>query len=193
MLLDLNALVHPRLYVMDGIMAMEGNGPRGGRPVRLGVILLSDDPVALDSIACRIIDVDPMLVPTVRLGQELGYGRAGVGSVELCGDDIDVLVSSSFDIDRKKLRPLRTRGVMRFFRNRLVPKPVMNTDRCLRCGICVRMCPADPKAVDWMKGNKKKPPVYDYSRCIRCYCCQELCPEKAIRLKKPLLRRLFSR
>jgi formate hydrogenlyase subunit 6/NADH:ubiquinone oxidoreductase subunit I len=82
---------------------------------------------------------------------------------------------------------------MRFFRNRLVPKPFINTDRCLRCGICVRMCPAEPKAVDWISGNKKKPPVYDYRRCIRCYCCQEVCPEKAIRLKKPLLRRLFPR
>jgi uncharacterized protein (DUF362 family)/NAD-dependent dihydropyrimidine dehydrogenase PreA subunit len=193
MLLDLNALVHPRLYVMDGIMAMEGNGPRGGRPVKLGVLLLSDDPVALDSVACRIIAVDPMLVPTVRLGQELGYGEAGAGSVELCGDDISMLVSPSFDIDRKRLRPIRTRGIMRFFRNRLVPKPFINPDRCLRSGSCGRMWPAEPKAVDWIRGNKKKPPVYDYRRCIRCYCCQEVCPEKAIRLKKPLLRRLFPR
>jgi uncharacterized protein (DUF362 family) len=75
MLLDLNALVHPRLYVMDGIMAMEGNGPRGGRPVKLGVLLLSDDPVALASVACRNHRRGSVLVPTLALGQELGYGR----------------------------------------------------------------------------------------------------------------------
>ena len=32
MLVDLNTLLRPRLYITDGIMAMEGNGPRTGRP-----------------------------------------------------------------------------------------------------------------------------------------------------------------
>ena len=35
MLVDLNTLIKPRLYIMDGIMAMEGNGPRSGRPKQL--------------------------------------------------------------------------------------------------------------------------------------------------------------
>lgn len=29
MLVDLNKLVKPKLYIMDGIIAMDGNGPRG--------------------------------------------------------------------------------------------------------------------------------------------------------------------
>jgi uncharacterized protein (DUF362 family) len=32
MLVDLNLLLKPRLYIMDGIIAMEGNGPRNGTP-----------------------------------------------------------------------------------------------------------------------------------------------------------------
>ena len=31
MLVDLNTLIKPRLYIMDGIVAMEGNGPRSGK------------------------------------------------------------------------------------------------------------------------------------------------------------------
>lgn len=57
MLVDLNTLVKPRLYVMDGIMAMEGNGPRSGKPKKMGVLLFSSDPVAIDATACRIIDL----------------------------------------------------------------------------------------------------------------------------------------
>ncbi|MDA1469461.1 DUF362 domain-containing protein [Brachyspira hyodysenteriae] len=30
MLLDLNKLISPKLYIMDAILAMEGNGPRNG-------------------------------------------------------------------------------------------------------------------------------------------------------------------
>ena len=33
MLVDLNKMVKPRLYLMDGIVAMEGNGPGAGDPV----------------------------------------------------------------------------------------------------------------------------------------------------------------
>ncbi|WP_228725138.1 DUF362 domain-containing protein [Caproicibacter fermentans] len=32
MLIDLNSYIRPRLFIMDGILAMEGNGPRGGTP-----------------------------------------------------------------------------------------------------------------------------------------------------------------
>ncbi|MBE0417670.1 MAG: DUF362 domain-containing protein, partial [Coriobacteriia bacterium] len=75
MLVDLCAAVAPRLYVMDGIVAMEGNGPRGGDSRPVGVLLLSDDPVALDATACRLMGLDPTLVETVTLGQESGLGR----------------------------------------------------------------------------------------------------------------------
>jgi len=49
---------------MDGITAMEGNGPRSGKPKQLGVLLISADPIALDAIACRIIALNPEVVPT---------------------------------------------------------------------------------------------------------------------------------
>jgi len=47
MLVDLNLLIEPRLYIMDGIVAMEGNGPRNGTPRPMHVLLFSTDPVAL--------------------------------------------------------------------------------------------------------------------------------------------------
>ena len=38
MLIDLNQCVNPRLYIMDGITAMEGNGPGSGDPVDMKVM-----------------------------------------------------------------------------------------------------------------------------------------------------------
>jgi uncharacterized protein (DUF362 family) len=49
MLVDLNNFVRPSLYVMDGIRAMEGNGPRGGKPFSMNILLFSSDPIALDA------------------------------------------------------------------------------------------------------------------------------------------------
>ncbi|MBN1998724.1 DUF362 domain-containing protein, partial [candidate division KSB1 bacterium] len=74
MLVDLNMYLKPRLFIMDGILAMEGNGPRGGTPINTGVFLLSTDPVALDATVCRLLDINPEIVPTTRLGYEMGLG-----------------------------------------------------------------------------------------------------------------------
>lgn len=191
MLLDLNFYIKPRLYVMDAVYAMEGNGPRGGTPVKTGCILVSDDPVALDAAACRIMNLDPELVPVIKLGRE--YTEPYENTVYTCSRPEEFL-KPDFDVDRSSLTASKSSGfLVKFAGNRWLPKPVIDMDRCLRCGICVRACPVKPAAVDWKKGNKKKPPVYDYGRCIRCFCCQEMCPEKAVRLKKPLLRRLFRK
>ena len=58
MLADLNLCVKPRLHIMDGIVAMEGNGPGSGDPFPINAILVSTDPVALDAVFCKLIYLD---------------------------------------------------------------------------------------------------------------------------------------
>lgn len=192
MLLDLNNLAGPRLYVMDGVMAMEGNGPRGGDVREMGVILISTDPVALDATVCRMIDMNPEHVPTIRYAEDFGAGKWRENDIDIVGDELSRFTEPSFNIKRKPVRAYGRSGFLSFINNALVPKPVINRERCTACGICVKSCPVEPKALSWDKGDTKKSPVYDYDRCIRCYCCQELCPESAIDLKTPTLRRFLN-
>jgi len=192
MLVDLNGLVKPALYIMDGIMAMEGNGPRGGKPRRMGIILFSEDPIALDATVCRLIDLDPELVPTIRYGHQAGAGKFREDEIELAGDDFSGFRLPDFDINRNPLKVYRSRGIMRFASNRLVPKPIIVKEKCVSCGACVALCPTKPKSVNWETGDRTVPPVHNYATCIRCYCCQEICPEDAIILERPLLRRLIG-
>lgn len=196
MLVDLTRFVRPRLYVMDAIWAMEGNGPRNGKPKRLNVLALSDDSVALDATACQLIGIDPKTVPTIRLGEECGAGTSRESEIFLVGEEIDALKVPDFDVDRGPVRPFRRMGLSRFVTNRLVARPVIVEERCVKCGVCVETCPARPKALTWPGGDRSVPPAYDYSRCIRCYCCQEVCPEGAILLEEPMARKaieFFSR
>ncbi len=198
-IVDLNRLLRPRLYAMDAIVAMQGNGPRGGDPRPMHALLFSDDPVALDAVACRMIALDPSLVPTITYGEEFGLGSAS--DVEILGDPVDSFTDPGFVVNRK---PGSTTGpakavtgpLSRFFRNRLVPRPAIDHDLCTACGTCVAVCPVDPKAVEFASPAaraQKKPPVHDYDLCIRCYCCQELCPERAIDIEQPLLGRIIHR
>ena len=75
MLIDLNKCVAPKLYVMDGIVAMEGNGPGSGDPVPMNVMLMSTDPVALDSVFSCLIYLKPEMVPTNYHGEKMGLDR----------------------------------------------------------------------------------------------------------------------
>jgi uncharacterized protein (DUF362 family)/Pyruvate/2-oxoacid:ferredoxin oxidoreductase delta subunit len=193
MLVDLNGLVNPALYIMDGVMAMEGNGPRGGKPRRMNLLLFSTDPIALDATVCRLLGVDPERVPTIAAGAEAGAGTYAESGIELLGDDPSWFKTPDFDINRAPVAVYKTKGVMRFINNRLVPRPVINEDACTACGTCVTMCPTDPKSVNWQGEDRIGPPLHNYKTCIRCYCCQEVCPESAIILRPPLIRRLFVR
>lgn len=83
MLIDLNQYVKPRLYIMDGITAMEGNGPGSGDPVAMNVILMSTDPVALDSVFARLVYLEPELVPTNYHGEKMGLGNCREENIEV--------------------------------------------------------------------------------------------------------------
>ena len=194
MLVDINTLIKPRLYVMDGITAMEGNGPRSGKPKQLNVLLLSTDPIALDATACRIIDLSPEVVPTSKLGEKAGLGTYHVENIEIVGEPLAAFIDKSFNVNRTAPTPVGKSGrAMSFIKNQITQRPLIDKTKCTRCGTCVRMCPVEPKAVDWDKGNKTQPPRHNYDRCIRCYCCQETCPEGAISIVSPWLVRLFAR
>jgi uncharacterized protein (DUF362 family)/Pyruvate/2-oxoacid:ferredoxin oxidoreductase delta subunit len=193
MLVDLNTLIKPRLYIMDGIMAMEGNGPRSGKLKRLNVLLLSSDPVALDATACRIACIDPEIVPTSKPGEKAGLGTYNVENIELMGEALESFIDTSFEMNRTPPIPGSGGRFRVFLKNRITERPVIDKAKCTCCGTCITMCSVQPKAVDWYKGDTSKPPRYNYNRCIRCYCCQETCPEGAIYLRSPLLGRIYSR
>ena len=189
MLIDLNKCVAPKLYVMDGIVAMEGNGPGSGDPVPMNVLLMSTDPVALDSVFSRLVYLKPEMVPTNYHGEKMGLGTWKEEEITLLTPDGEISMAEAvkkygnpvFNVDRTEVRKniwTRMAGALNIFQK----KPYIEADKCVRCGICVQSCPVPGKAVDFRKG-KDKPPVYDYKKCIRCFCCQEMCPKKAIKVK----------
>ena len=193
MLIDLNMVIKPRLCITDAVMAMEGNGPRNGKPRKIGALLISTDPVALDAVACKIIDLNPEFVPTMVPGEKAGLGTYHDENIGVVGENVADFICKDFDVVRKPVEHAASGALRIFLKNRTNPRPVIDKALCTKCGTCVRHCPVTPKAVDWVNGDEKRPPEHNYGRCIRCFCCQELCPEGAISIKETLLGRMFFR
>ncbi|MFC1693337.1 DUF362 domain-containing protein [Candidatus Latescibacterota bacterium] len=51
--------VQPDLSVIDGIVAIEGDGPWDGDPLEYGVILSSTDCIAADRLCTELMGIDP--------------------------------------------------------------------------------------------------------------------------------------
>ena len=187
MLVDLNLLLKPRLFIMDGIIAMEGNGPRNGSARKMNLLLLSTDPVALDASVCRLVDLNPELVETLVYGEKFGLGT--MTDIDYVGDPIEDFIVPDFEVNRSPQKTTTGTSFLStsFLRRFSAPRPTIDPDLCTKCGRCVEVCPAQPKALSWSSAGKTTPPVYDYAKCIRCYCCQELCPFNAIYVKVPPL------
>lgn len=191
-LVDIHRCVKPRLHIMDGIVAMEGNGPGNGDPISMNVLLFSSDPVAVDTVFCYLVNLNPELIPTNVQGQVMGIGTYDEKNIEIiyASEKVEQITreelfkvcgNGEFNVPRKKAK-----GTFLFNYSKLMTRfarrPYIDKKECVKCGVCVSHCPVPGKAIDFKKG-KGEPPVYDYSKCIRCYCCQEMCPKNAIKVK----------
>ncbi|HEX2425029.1 MAG TPA: DUF362 domain-containing protein [Actinomycetota bacterium] len=74
-IVDVAAGVRPELQIVDGIVGMEGNGPIQGTPVRAGLLVFGNDPVATDVTAASLMGLDPMRLPSIaEAARFLGQG-----------------------------------------------------------------------------------------------------------------------
>jgi NAD-dependent dihydropyrimidine dehydrogenase PreA subunit len=155
----------------------------------MNVLLLSEDPVALDSVFCSLIHLKPQMVPTNFHGEKMGLGSWKSECIELLTPEGEISIEEAvrrygnpdFRVDRRAVRNGTWERLAKAL-NIFQKKPYIDEKKCIRCGICVESCPVQGKAVNF-KNGRTKPPVYDYKKCIRCFCCQEMCPKKAIRVK----------
>jgi len=72
---DINKTLPPHVTVIDGFIAMEGMGPVHGKPVKMDTIVASVDPVAADSVACRVMGFEPEEIDHIRWSHESGIGN----------------------------------------------------------------------------------------------------------------------
>jgi uncharacterized protein (DUF362 family) len=166
MMLDILTIVKPNLYIMDGIVGMQGQGPGSGDPVDMGLVLASSDHVAMDIAVCKILGIEPVGIPALKRAKVRGMWPG----------KIDYPIKSPENVAYKGFRLPNTADHLLTGRKTPNKSPVV-TDKCIACGDCEGICPKEAVKV---QGSKA---AITYSKCIRCFCCHEVCPEDAIVLR----------
>lgn len=181
MLVDLCCTLKPQLNLVDGVMAMEGNGPSGGTPRFVGALLASRNPFAADVVCATLIHQTPEQNLILKLGMDRGVCPKNLEEIDLWGADPQALAVADFvQPDTKNvdflmkvpafLRPLATKLT--------TPLPRIRRAECVGCGKCAESCPQH--TIQILDGKAE----IQYKDCIRCYCCHEMCPKHVIDIKR---------
>jgi Pyruvate/2-oxoacid:ferredoxin oxidoreductase delta subunit len=160
---------------MDAVVGMEGNGPASPELREIGLILASDNAVALDGVVARMMGVDPGRLRFLQKAKAMGLGDYSSDMVQIEGE---MRILPDF-----KLPPLGGEAItgnpaireLMTASSRV--RPQADPELCTACGSCIDHCSVSALA---MQDNL---PVVDAGICITCFCCQEICPEKAMSLK----------
>lgn len=194
MLLDLNTLVGTSFAILDGIVAMEGNGPKNGSPKKMDTIIMGSSVSAIDSVAVRLIGYNnPLDTPTLKEVYDNKWGAVLPDEIEVLGEKMEDMKAKDFKLSRKgRGFHFSSPTVSKFLTGMVAPSPSLIDDKCVGCKRCQEVCPEQGKVITMVKKDNKLKPVWDMKNCIRCFCCQELCPAGAIETKNTTLGKLLG-
>lgn len=194
MLIDLNQYVKPRLYIMDGITAMEGNGPGSGDPTAMNVILMSTDPVALDSVFARLVYLKPEMVPTNYHGEKMGLGNCKEANIEVVVVKENSQISVERDFGNEEQKNNKITVAKKQCENADISADENQSDINISCNIIpmevlieqygnphFNVDRTKVRSNIWTKLAKalnifQKKPYIEPDKCVRCGICVNSCP-----------------
>lgn len=87
-ILDMVKVNKMGLTVIDGSIAMEGDGPAGGPLVKMDLIIAGINPLATDMVAAATMGYEPNEVPTFTVAHQAGMRPASLDEIEIRGEKI---------------------------------------------------------------------------------------------------------
>lgn len=195
MLLDLNSVVKTKFAILDGITAMEGNGPKNGKPKNLDAIVMGECLTAVDSVGARMIGYDNVLdIPMLNQAHITKWGAVLPEEISVVGEKFEDMKVTDFELIRNTNEFIFiNKEVTGILKKMLAPNPVLIEDKCVGCRRCEEVCPEKPNVITMVQGKNKLEPKWNMKKCIRCFCCQELCPVGAIKTKYPMIAKIMQK
>lgn len=175
----------PRLAVMDGITAMEGDGPAAGELRNANLIIAGNDCVACDAVFAALVGLEPLQIEITAEAYRRKLGEADLSRIELLGESLKDAKLHNFKLPKTSIVRKIPRPVFKLLAKSIKFWPEINDKICKKCLICEKSCPAQCITIE-EEGSR-----IDYRKCVRCFCCHELCPYEAISIGRSLLAKMI--
>lgn len=193
----LNEIIKPDLNIVDGIIAMEGDGPGAGTPKRFNWIISGKNTFLTDAVCAKLLNFNFMDIPYLKIAYKKGYIRKEdfkklnkikkQGSIKKARKRplSNLLLKNIFVRPRywKILDPFFSKGPIPFSLHKLKVKQdiYINDDAKIKnisidkskCNLC-KKCEICPQNL--------KPYKLISNECIKCLYCYMICPQNAIKV-----------
>ncbi len=170
------------LTIMDAVIAMEGKGPRAGKPRKIGLMIAGFNPAAVDIVGYTLMNGNPTNLDAITSLAKRTELPVDINQLDIIGiDNINNFIIKDFKkpkISLLKKDRIREGTLISKLSEKLMKISIkINRKRCILCEECVRHCPAEALV-------KKNDRIFvDHDKCIECFCCGESCPNNAISAK----------
>ncbi len=104
-LIDIFNFLKPSVTLIDGVTAMDGRGPIRGRTRPLGWIIGGTEPLALETICCKLVNIKTDELPILKTARQMGLSCPDVDKIEILGDDFSNNICTDFELSEPS--PLR--------------------------------------------------------------------------------------
>jgi len=97
---DLLRVREADLTIVDGIIAMEGQGPHAGTPLEMNLLIAGRQTVATDAVTSYVMGFETVEIPAVRIAASEGMGEREMENIEVVGtpaDDVRVFFKRSMN------------------------------------------------------------------------------------------------
>jgi len=172
---------------MDACIAMEGKGPRAGKPRKVGLIIAGFNPAAVDIVGYTIMNGNPNDLDAITSLAKRTELPVKITQLDIIGvKNINDFIVKDFKKPKITLLTkdrIRESSLFSKISEKLMKISIkINRKRCILCEECIRHCPAEALV------NKNDRILVDHDLCIECFCCGESCPNNAISAKFYLFR-----
>lgn len=147
----INKIVKNRIQIIDGVWALDGHGPMEGTPLKTNKLLVSNDPVAIDSSAAFLMNLDKSKIHHLHVAECFGLGISNIDNIHF-NKDITKERLSKFTPYKIKIDYLSSL----LFKSEILSKIVLSSPLTPYIYQSLNLLRADDKKTYWAEYNKKR-------------------------------------
>ena len=98
LLIEIFRFLNPALTIIDAVTVMDGPGPIRGRARPLGYLVGGTEPIACETVCCKLVNIRPDDLPIIKTARKMQFGCSDIDKIKILGDDFPENICTDFKL-----------------------------------------------------------------------------------------------